>query len=243
MSRQDTSGPVAALVWDLDGTLYRGTAACRHYARGIAETLPAARREEYLESVERFLAGDGGVDAADGWEAAVVLAGGARGHSRAFGEQFARARDFMLTDGCELTVPSGLRGLLERLAGTARRVLVTNTPSYGVMPLLERLELTTLLDEIACDSDKPHRFDLRLTALADVLGIPRRSVLSIGDHFVNDIAPALAAGCGTAYVDPFGVGPSDRADFSATRLEEILEPIEAWVDEQPATEPTRVVAR
>lgn len=242
MSRPDARGPSAALVWDLDGTLYRGTAACLHYARGIAETLPAARREEYLDSVERFLAGNGGVAAADGWEAAVVLAGGPGGASRAFGEQFARSRDFMLTDACELTVPSGLRALLERVAGEARRVLVTNTPSYGVMPLLDRLELTTLLDEIVCDSDKPRRFDVRLTALADVLGIAPRSILSIGDHFANDIAPAVAAGCGTAYVDPFGVGPSGRADFSATRLEELLEPIEAWVDEQPASEPAPAVA-
>jgi FMN phosphatase YigB (HAD superfamily) len=243
MSQHVASGAVAALVWDLDGTLYRGTAACLHYARGIAETLPATRREAYLEAMKRFLAGKGGVDAADGWEAAVVLAGGTRGASRAFGEQFARSRDFMLTDACELTVPPGLRELLERVAGTARRVLVTNTPSYGVMPLLERLELTTLLDEIACDSAKPYRFDVRLGALADVLGIPRRAVLSIGDHYVNDIAPALAAGCATAYVDPFGVGPTGEADLSAAQLEDLLEAIEAWVDEQPAAEPARAVAR
>lgn len=242
MSRTIADGPVAALVLDFDGTLYRGTAACLHYARGIAETLPAERRTPYLEAMERFLAGDGGVEAADGWEAAVLLAGGPSGASRAFGEQFARTRAFMLTDACELTVPPGLADLLERVQGRARRVLFSNTPSFGVMPLLERLGVTTLLDEIVCDSRKPYRFDARLAGLADALGIPPGSVLSIGDHYVNDIAPALAAGCATAYIDPFGVGPAGRADFSAPQLEELLEPIEAWVEEQSTVGSTQAVA-
>jgi FMN phosphatase YigB (HAD superfamily) len=53
-------------------------------------------------------------------------------------------------------------------------------------------------------------------------------VLSVGDHFVNDIAPALALGCATAYVDPFHVGPVGRATFEATRIEDLLPVLEAW---------------
>jgi len=234
--------PAAVLVWDLDGTLYRGTAACLHYARGIAATLDEGRRDAYLEAVERFLGGAGGVDAADGWEAAVILAGGEPGASRAFGDAFARTRAFMLTEACELEVPDGLPEFLERAAGSARRVLVSNTPAYGVMPLLERLGLLGSFDEFVCDSAKPNRFSLRLRALGDVLGLPYRTVLSIGDHFVNDIEPALAAGCTTAYVDPFGVGPRGQADLEAPRLEELLESIEDWLAAQRAFIPAGGVA-
>lgn len=232
----------AVLVFDFDGTLYRGPAACLHYARGIAETLEPARRGPYLEAMERFLAGGGGVEAADGWEAAVMLAGGERGASRAFAEPFARTREFMLTDACELEVPDGLPAFLERAAGTARRVLASNTPPSGVYPLLDRLGLLELLDEIVCDSAKPTGFSLRLGALADVAGLPRDAVLSIGDHFRNDVEPALAAGCATAYVDPFGAGPPGRADFEAPRLEELLGPIEAWLDGWQAPAAARAVA-
>jgi len=221
----------SVLVFDLDGTLYRGAAACMHYAEGIAETLDVEVRGGYLDAVERFLRAGEGVDAADGWEAAVLLAGGARGASRAFAEPFARTRAFMLTDACELEVPDGLVELLERSAGKARRVLVSNTPSFGVMPLLNRLGLTERLDEIVCDAAKPNRFAERLRAYADVEGVPVRSVLSIGDHFVNDIAPALEAGCSTAYVNPFGVGPRGRADLEAPRLEDLLGDIDAWLSE------------
>ncbi|HET8605880.1 MAG TPA: haloacid dehalogenase-like hydrolase [Gaiellaceae bacterium] len=237
------SGPAAVLVWDLDGTLYRGTAACRHYAEGIAATLEPERREAYLEAVDRFLGGAGGVDAADGWEAAVMLAGGARGHSRAYADAFARTRAFMLDDACALEVPDGLRSFLERTAGSVRRVLVSNTPSFGVMPLLRRLELLDLLDEIVCDAAKPNRFSVRLRAFADVNGLPRESVLSIGDHFVNDIEPALAAGCATAYLDPFGVGPSGRAELEAARIEDLWPAIEEWVDGRRVPVAAGAVAR
>lgn len=231
MSRQ------AVLVFDLDGTLYRSAAACLHYAQGIAETLDPGARTAYLEAVEKFLRAEGGIDASDGWEAAVLLAGGARGASRAFAEPFSRTREYMLSDACDLEVPVGLVELLERVAGTTRRVLVSNTPSFGVMPLLARLGLTTLFDEIVCDAAKPNRFAERLCAYAQVEGVPARSVLSIGDHFVNDIAPALAAGCASAYIDPFGVGPHGEADFEAPRFEDLLDQIDAWL-----TEPARAAA-
>lgn len=237
-----TTHPVAALVWDLDGTLYRGAAACRHYARGIAATLAEDRRQAYLEAVERFLGGGGGVAAADGWEAAVVLAGGERGASRAFGDAFARTRAFMLTQECELEVPEGVPELLERSGGRARRVLVSNTPSYGVLPLLDRLGALGLFDEIVCGAAKPHRFAVRLRALADVLDIPCEAVLSIGDHFVNDIEPALAAGCATAYVDPFGVGPHGKADLEGPRFEDLLGPVEEWLQARETAVPARAAA-
>jgi FMN phosphatase YigB (HAD superfamily) len=225
------SRPAAVLVWDLDGTLYRSTSACLHYAHGIAETLEERARGPYVDAVERYLAGAGGVEASDGWEAAVVLAGGGRGASRAFGDAFARTRAFMLSEACELEVPDGLHALLERVALKARRVLVTNTPAFGVMPLLQRLELLGSFDEISCDSAKPDRFDLRLRAYAEVNGIAPQDVLSIGDHFVNDIRPALDVGCTTAYVDPFRAGPSGRAHLEAARFEDLLEPIETWVED------------
>lgn len=219
----------AAIVWDLDGTLYRSEEACRHYARGIAETLPVGRRDAYLASLDAYLEGRGGVEASDGWEAAVVLAGGPRGHSRAYADAFARTRAFMLGEECPLEVPAGLPEFLERTDGVARRVLASNTPAFGVMPLLERLGLIGLLDEISCASAKPFRFAERLRGTADALGLPVDAVLSVGDHFVNEIEPALAAGCAAAYVDPFRVGPRGEATFDADRVEELLPRLNAWV--------------
>lgn len=220
--------PTTVVVWDLDGTVYRSAEACRHYARGIASELAAERRDAYLAALDGYLAGDGGVEASDGWEAAVVLAGGPRGASRAHADAFARTRAFMLTDECALEVPDGLPELLERRSDRTRHVLMSNTPAFGVMPLLEHLGVLGLFDEIVCDARKPERFTVRLDALARVHDVPLASVLSIGDHFVNDIAPALELGCATAYLDPFRVGPTGRATFEARRIEELLPALEAW---------------
>jgi FMN phosphatase YigB (HAD superfamily) len=218
----------AVVVWDLDGTVYRSAEACRYYGRCIASELAAERRDAYLAALDGYLAGDGGVEASDGWEAAVVLAGGPRGASRAYADAFARTRAFMLTDECKLEVPDGLPELLERSTGRARHVLMSNTPAFGVMPLLERLGVLGLFDEIVCHAQKPERFTARLGSLARVHDVPHASVLSIGDHYVNDIAPALALGCVAAYVDPFRVGPTGRATFEARRIEELLPAIQAW---------------
>lgn len=221
----------AVLVWDLDGTLYRSEDACRHYARGIAETFEGDRREDYLAALDRYLGGEGGVEASDGWEAAVVLAGGPRA-SRAYPEAFARTREAMLTDACRLDVPTGLTSFLEEAAGRTRRVLMSNTPAFGVLPLLERLGLLPLFDELVCDAGKPVGFGARLRGLAAVYELPPSAVLSIGDHFVNDIEPALAAGCATAYLDPFRVGPSGRATMEAARFEDLLIELAAWLDSE-----------
>ncbi|HKT45426.1 MAG TPA: HAD family hydrolase [Gaiellaceae bacterium] len=223
-----SGGPAAVVVWDLDGTVYRSAEACRHYARGIASELAEERRDAYLAALDGYLAGEGGVEASDGWEAAVVLAGGPRGASRAYADAFARTRAFMLTDECKLEVPEGLPELLERSSGHARHVLMSNTPAFGVMPLLERLGVLGLFDEIVCHAQKPERFTARLGALARVHDVPHDSVLSVGDHFVNDIAPALALGCATAYVDPFHVGPAGRATYEASRIEDLLPVLDAW---------------
>ncbi|MGH2971852.1 MAG: HAD family hydrolase [Gaiellaceae bacterium] len=223
----------SVVVWDLDGTLYRSTEACRHYARGIADELAEERRDAYLAALDGYLAGEGGVEASDGWEAAVVLADGPRGASRMYADAFARTRAFMLTDECGLEVPEGLPEMLERSAGSARQVLMSNTPAFGVMPLLERLGLHRLFDEIVCQAEKPERFSARLAALARIDGLPHSAVMSVGDHFVNDIAPAIELGCATAYVDPFRVGPAGRASFEAPRIEDLLPELEAWMSGKP----------
>lgn len=59
-------------------------------------------------------------------------------------------------------------------------------------------------------------------------------MLSVGDNFVNDIAPAIEVGAATAYLDPFGVGPTGVAGYEAGRLEDLLAGLEGWVAERAA---------
>jgi len=219
----------AIVVMDLDGTVYRGQAPYRHYAELIGRSMAPDERRAYLEALEQFIAGESRVPAADGWEAAVVLAGGPEGNSIAFHEAFLETRRFMLQDTCELEVPPGMMGFLEQARARARLVLASNTPAPYVFPLLQRLGLGSCFDEVCCGAEKPSRFGPRLVAWAEIFGLPLRSVMSVGDHFVNDIAPALAAGCTTAYIDPFGVGPVGQATFAGPDFEGLVQPLSNWI--------------
>ncbi|MHB8293974.1 MAG: HAD family hydrolase [Acidimicrobiales bacterium] len=219
----------AVAVWDLDGTTCRGDEPYRHYASLIARAMTAKERSGYLAALERFLGGGYGVHAADGWQAVVVLAGRFQGGRQDFSEAFAATRRHMIDGACSVDVPEGLVDLIGQHGNDTRHVLVSNTAARWVMPLLARLDLDCLFDEIVCAAAKPCRFATRLEALARVSGVPVSSVLSVGDHFPNDIEPGVAAGCATAYIDPYGVGPAGRATFEASRIEDLLPAIGSWL--------------
>jgi len=220
------------MVFDLDGTLYRGNEPYRFYAQSISRQLPESERRPYLAAMEAYLRQDSPLEVSDAWEAAVVLAGGPRGVSAAYTDAFAATRRYMATPACELEVPKGLSDLLGELRDRVRIVLASNTPARFVFPLLARLDVLEWFDEISCQSEKPDRFAARLEGVAATLRIPLDHVMSVGDHFVNDIAPAVDLGCATAYIDSFGTGPAGRAAFHAATLEELLEPLRLWVEEK-----------
>ena len=319
--------PVAAVVfWDFDGTVYRSPAGCRRYGEEIARSLPRGQRGDYLASLDQYLSGQGGVDAADGWEAAVELAarylvaadgnddgnndgdggdggnghgdnddnggagggGGGRppagqrfgssgrgrggrppagqrfassaGEDRAaagarpqsetpvgpavvgpsrFHEEFRRAREYMESGDCPLEVPKGLPEAISRMRPVSRHILVTNTPAFGVYRLLGRLGVAACFDEVVCEAAKPTLLPARLSATATVYGLDMTSVLCVGDHFGNDVAPALAAGATGAYVNAYGAGPAGAADFEGPVLEAILSDIERWVRAAGARRPAK----
>jgi phosphoglycolate phosphatase-like HAD superfamily hydrolase len=293
--------PVAAVVfWDFDGTVYRSPAGCRRYGEEIARSLPRGQRGEYLASLDQYLSGQGGIDAADGWEAAVELAarylvagngngddggddgyghgdngdnggGGGRppagqrfgssaGEDRAaaaarpqsetplgpavvgpsrFHEEFRRAREYMESGDCPLEVPKGLPEAISRMRPVSRHILVTNTPAFGVYRLLGRLGVAACFDEVVCEAAKPTLLPARLSATATVYGLDMTSVLCVGDHFDNDVAPALAAGAAGAYVNAYRAGPAGAADFEGPVLEAILSDIERWVSVAGARRPAK----
>ena len=111
----------------------------------------------------------------------------------------------------------------------SRHVLVTNTPAFGVYRLLGRLGVAECFDEVVCEAAKPTLLPARLSAAAAIYGLEMPSVLCVGDHFYNDVAPALAAGATGAYVNAYGTGPAGAADFEGPVLEAIISDIERWV--------------
>jgi FMN phosphatase YigB (HAD superfamily) len=216
------------VVFDLDGTLYRGDAPFRFYAETIARSMRPEDRMPYLDKVRRHLDGEAGVVAADNWEAVVTLAG--EMEAERIVEAFRATRAFMMTDECPLEVPEGLVALLRDAGGRVVRAVASNSPEDAAVPLLGKLGLTGYFDVVRHSAGKPDGLLLFADEIIAAWKLPPTRVMSVGDHYRNDIAPARARGWVTAHISPRGYHPGP-ADYTGRRLEDVLPGIRAWIDD------------
>ncbi|MFC1444027.1 HAD family hydrolase [Streptacidiphilus sp. N1-10] len=230
--------PPPLLVTDFDGTLYRGDDPIRHYARRAARELAPDRRRIVLDGVDQYLAMGAAAsavpEAIDGWEAVMLLARRLGVDPDALQAAFTDTRVHMLSEACSLEVPSGYAELLQQLrAGGVRVVLATNSPAAGLDPLLRRLDLLPLVDEVVAGTGKPAGLrrllqrELGGAGAVGAAGLAPERVLVIGDHWRNDIEPGTDIGAFGAYIDRFGRADGP-ADATATTVEGLLEPIRKW---------------
>jgi FMN phosphatase YigB (HAD superfamily) len=140
----------------------------------------------------------------------------------------------MLDPGCELEVVEPLVRALGELRGAARVVLATNSPRPGLAELIDRMGVAEAFDEVLPGADKPDglRRILQRELGSDLRERPWR-LFSLGDHYYNEIAPAVEIGGAAGYIDRFG-----RADGPATAVapvvEQLLPAIHAWVADPQA---------
>jgi FMN phosphatase YigB (HAD superfamily) len=246
-----TGGPPGlVLVVDFDGTVYRGDAPVRHYAELIAATMVPADGEAFLAALERYLAcgvaaaaaSTDTVEAAalreslDPWSATIQLAARCYDVPADVTEfAFARCRHWMTKPECEIEVVRPLIDSLAELRPAATIMLVTNSGQLGLRPLLGRLGIAGCFDDIVAGAAKP---DGLRRLLQRVLGPDLRArpwrLFSLGDHYRNDIEPAVEIGAASGYIDRFGraEGP---ATARAARAEDLLPALHAWAANPQAT--------
>lgn len=227
------AGPVGVLLVDLDGTLYTGDGPVLRYAAELAAVMPAEAGRALRDEVDRYLAGAATdplltASATDGWEAVQLLAGERHGVHRDIQQRAFLASRRGLADGTvRVRVPDGLADALAGLRGRVRLVLATNSPSDGLAALLDRIGMAAAFDEVVPGAAKPGGLPPLLGRALAARGLAPHRAFSIGDHWRNDIAPALVAGAMTGYVDRFGRadGPSH---VSARTVPELLPALAEW---------------
>lgn len=217
------------LVLDLDGTLAVGDAPVLGYARAIESLAPQA--DGLTVAVEAFLEDPHGDprlrSAQDGYQAVAALCATFGVDDELRDRAYSVSRTALDVDLGDVRAPQGLAEALAAL--DAHLVLITNSPRAGLNALLAHLGVTDLVAEVHPDARKPAGMGPLLGAVLHEHGLTSEPfrLMSVGDIWANDLAPALELGCASAYVDPFDrhQGP---AHVRARTLPELYPALRDW---------------
>ncbi|MDQ1175597.1 HAD family hydrolase [Microbacterium sp. SORGH_AS_0421] len=211
--------PRPVLIFDFDGTVALGDGPLLAYARAVA--VHTASADDFVSAVAAQLAApaDGVID---GYDAVRRLALEADVDDTALAAAYTRSRTQLGGPDAPVSAAPGLADFLARV--DAERLLVTNAPSTRLDEALSAMGLDALFDRIVTDAAKPAGLEALLDDLGD--GVP---VLTVGDVWRNDLAPAHARGLDTALVGGY-LDPSATPTFRADTLDELLPALAAWVE-------------
>ncbi|MFC0678020.1 HAD family hydrolase [Lysobacter korlensis] len=220
--------PSGVLVLDFDGTVCLGDAPVYEYAAAVVRRLPEAERPAGEERLHSALAGFfTGVrnpdlaEAPDGYYAVAALAAELGVSDADRNAAYLESRTAVHAGEVPIFAPPGLRDVLDEARRHARVVLVTNAPERGVESLLGILGLGEVFDTVRGDAGKPAGMGPILDALledAALRATPDR-LLSVGDIWANDLAPAAERGCSTALIDRYGLGDGEPTHVAAAIVE------------------------
>ena len=211
--------PHPVLIFDFDGTVALGEGPVLAYANAVMRR--AGLAPAFVDEIAQRLAhaeSEGG--AVDGYDLVRVRAEHVGVDADTLAGAYLDSRALLGTAAAAVVAPAGLVDLLEET--TAERILLTNAPAVRLTETLAGLGLEGRFDRIVTDAGKPDGFDALLDEIGD------RPVLSVGDIWRNDLAPAHARGHATALVGGF-VDPAATPTYRAPRLEGLLDDLRHWV--------------
>lgn len=213
------------LILDFDGTLCLGDGPVRAFAREVASAVGASAAE-LLDPLDRFLQGESGTPFDGSADAYTAVAEWARNRGLERGAMtaaFLRGRAEVDAGSIEISSPDGVIGRLGALEGW-HRVLVTNSPLASTVTLTARLGLDTVLDAIIGDAAKPGGLDALLAPDGELDVRRWRRIVSLGDIWINDLAPVHAVGGDTGLIERHPqpeATPTWRADNVQSLLDQI----------------------
>lgn len=114
--------------------------------------------------------------------------------------RYVETKDYMSTDAFELEKIPELAGFLMELKEKAHVVLLTNSDEEDVARLLKELGLTGLFHQVVTSAQKPSKTTYYFKEIVKRYDVKPEETVSIGDNFINEIAPALLMGMKAVYI-------------------------------------------
>lgn len=213
--------PQPTIVFDFDGTVAVGDGPVLAYARFVAE----AAGDGYLARVAARLADyeRGESPFRDGYDVVGSLAGAAGVDAATLSAAYAHSRARLGTPDAPVEPAAGLHDLLAELDGDVRVVLATNAPADGIVDLLTAWGVVDRFDAAHFTVGKPAGLEPIVTA-----ALAEGPVLSIGDIFRNDLAPAQRLGADTALVGATAAFSRETPTLRSTTLAQIAPDVLLW---------------
>lgn len=214
----------AALILDLDGTLYRGDAPLLAYADAMAAMaleplgkVLAARARAFLADPAAF------APYRDPWATISAFGGDAELDWPRRDLAFVGVREAICRGEIPIERPAGLGAFLSGLDRRVRVAVLTNSDEDSARRLLRFMNLDGLAATTRGMVHKPNGF--AAAARPVVAGLRAGQAISVGDNQTNDIEPARAMGLATVHVRAPGA-LHGAADHTVARLEEAF----PWLD-------------
>lgn len=229
-----TKPGVAAVVWDLDGTLVDSAA-------DIAVSLNRLLAEQDLAAL-----GDDRIRGMIGQGVAVLIRRGLAAHQVTPGDErldelvqrFLVIYSEVATESTRL-FPGAREALRTLSAAGLRQAICTNKPEAITRQVLAGLNIAEYFDVVVGGDTLPRNKPdpLPLRTVLEGLGVLPEQALMVGDSAI-DVVMAHAAGVSVAFVT-FGYGPeppdSHRADFRIDALSDLAAAVAAHPAGQAAT--------
>lgn len=223
----------ATIILDFDGTIALGAGPLEAFARGIAAAAgDAAFTDRAMDAVSAFERGES--EARDGYDVFSTLAGEQGVTVDALEAAYQSSRALLGSEKAAIAPPTGLAVFLATVRTHARVVLATNAPGAGIRPVLEGWHVADLFDELHFTVGKPD--GLVPIVSAAVIDGP---VLSVGDIFAFDLAPAADLGATTALVGATAERSPAAVTMRGRTIADLYGDIEAWAaDAASSSTPT-----
>lgn len=219
------------LLLDFDGTVCLGDGPVLAYADAAFAELPLSRRDPAHDQLRRFLEHDPQLRQrfADGYVLVQELA--ADLPPAQLQSAYLHSRERLAAGELAVRPADGLAELLIGVGADVTTVVLTNSPRIGVAETLDGFGLSGLLDQVIIDGGKPARMAEHLDVLLS--GQPAENLISVGDHWVNDVrVPVLRGSVGALITG--SPRPDHPAHLVGAGLAEVAAGIACWADDPSA---------
>ncbi|WP_202081071.1 HAD family hydrolase [Caldalkalibacillus salinus] len=140
---------------------------------------------------------------------------------------YVKTKEYMAAEQFSLTRIPGLREGLLHLKQKRDIVLVTNSDPDDVGRLLDRLDLDDIFEDRVTVAKKPQYTKNHFSQLLKEYDVRPHEAISIGDNYINEIAPAIQLGLKTIFIDAYN---SNYPEYKGVKVDSISETIEDMLE-------------